>query len=88
MTCINRRGCAERFRDLPASQLLAILAHHGSCGGCGLDATDHPQFRGPEPGARPVATPYCPACYEERWPGGGPGPFEHGQPQVYRTEAD
>jgi len=82
MPCCTRRGCAERFRDLPAGQLLSVIAHHGSCGGCGNDITDNPRFG--EPGTGGTMTPYCPACFEERRPAGAGGPFERGQPQVYR----
>lgn len=79
MPCMNRRGCTARFRDrLSASQLAAILAHHGSCGGCGNDVTGNPRFA---PGATPV--PFCPACFEERWPTGAAGPFERGKPRVF-----
>ena len=84
MPCIGRRGFTERFRGrVSDSQLLAILMHHGSCGGFGLDTTDNPRFREPEPGTKGIAVPYCPACFEERWPVGAPGPFERGQPQIY-----
>ena len=82
MPCCNRRGCAERFLDrLSAGQLLAILWHHGTCGECGRDVTDKPRFR-VDPGTG-MLRPYCPACFEERWPTGAEGPFEHGKPQVY-----
>ena len=84
MPCFCRRGCAERFRDLDGGQLLAILAHHGSCGGCGNDVTDNPRFADSADG---IPVPYCPACFEERWPTGAEGPFERGKPQVYRLEA-
>jgi len=84
MPCCNRRGCAERFRDrLDGRQLMVILANHGTCGGCAMDVTDNPRF-GPEPDGPGFATPYCPACFEARWPTGEQGPFECGQPQVYR----
>lgn len=77
MPCCDRRGCAGRFRDrVDAGQLLAIIANHGSCGGCGNDVTDEPRFA-------PGVVPYCPACFEERWPTGARGPFERGKPQVY-----
>ena len=93
MPCVGRRGCAGRFRDrLDSHQLLAILVHHGSCGICHLDVTDNPRFRAPitanppPPGSKRqiIPVPYCPACYEERWPTGAAGPFEQGQLQVYR----
>lgn len=76
MPCVNRRGCAERFSRLPQDQLLTIIWNHGSCGGCGDDVTDDPRFAD--------GRPYCPACFEQRWPSGAPGPFEQGKPQVYR----
>lgn len=80
MPCIGRRGCTERFRDrVSASQLLAILAHHGTCGECGNDITDSPRFRD----AGGMLVPYCPACHEELWPTDDEGPFERGKPQVY-----
>jgi hypothetical protein len=85
MPCFGRRGCAERFRDLDGDYLLAILAHHGSCGGCGNDVTDEPRFAD-APCASATPVPYCPACFEERWPSGAEGPFERGKPQVYRLE--
>ena len=77
MACCNRRGCADRFRGrVNAAELLVILRFHGSCAGCSLDVTDNPRFRD--------GTAYCPACHEERWPSGDPGPFERGKAQVYR----
>jgi predicted amidophosphoribosyltransferase len=78
MPCCNRRGCAGRFRDrVNAAQMLAILANHGTCKGCGNDVTDDPRFDPVSP------VPYCPGCFEERWPTGAQGPFEYGKPQVY-----
>ena len=78
MPCCNRRGCVDRFRDsLTGPQLMAILAHHGACGGCGNDVTDNPKFADDQ-----GMTPYCPACYEETWPSGKGGPFERGKPRV------
>jgi hypothetical protein len=83
MPCCNRRGCAERFRDrLTPGELLSVIAHHGTCGGCARDVTGAPRFA---PGPDGTVTPWCPACFEERWPTGAPGPFERGQPQVYRA---
>lgn len=80
MPCCNRRGCADRFRDrLDLPQLITILAHHGTCGGCGNDVTDNPRF------AFGGSVPYCPSCFEERWPTGAEGPFERGKPQVYQA---
>lgn len=77
MPCINRRGCTARFRDrLDASQLRAVLVNHGTCHACKKDVTDNPRFDD-------ALVPYCPACFEERWPTGAAGPFERGQPQVY-----
>ena len=80
MPCMNRRGCSGRFRDrLSASQLAAILAHHGTCGECGNDVTDNPRFA--DSGG--TMTPYCPACFEDRAPTGASGPFERGEPRVF-----
>jgi hypothetical protein len=84
MPCVNRRGCGERFRHLPAEQLRAILAHHGSCCGCSMDVTDNPRFGDFDPDGVTRKT-WCPACFEERWPTGAEGSFERGQPQVYRV---
>jgi hypothetical protein len=84
MPCFGRRGCAERFRDLDGDYLLAILWHHGSCGGCGNDVTDSPRFRRLLDG---ILVPYCPSCFEGHWPTGAEGPFERGEPQVYRLGA-
>jgi hypothetical protein len=82
MACFGRRGCADRFRGrVSAAELLAVIRMHGSCGECGQDATDSPRFADPGTG---FLTPYCPACYEARWPTGAPGPFERGKAQVYR----
>jgi len=47
-----------------------------------MDVTDNPRFA---PGGGSVPVPYCPACFEVRWPTGGPGPFEAGKPKVYRA---
>lgn len=80
MPCIGRRGCAERFRHLPAGLILAVIWHHGTCGACALDCTDHPRFH--DDPVTGLPRPYCPACSEEHWPTGGAGPFERGQPQV------
>jgi len=85
MPCTGRRGCAGRFRGLGVTHLMAILAHHGTCGGCAMDVTDEPRF-GAEPGTGGLPVPYCPACFEERWPTGATGPFERGKPQVYQDQ--